>query len=57
MKDHNEAIDLVIKALIDPDHSVVKSLSEIAAVGAPRPAGGDQFVASQRSTTMSSRNH
>ena len=29
MKDHNEAIDLVIKALIDPDHGVVKSLSLI----------------------------
>lgn len=48
MKDHNEAIDLVIKALIDPDHGVVKSLSEIAAVGHRVLHGGDQFVASHK---------
>lgn len=48
MKDHNDAIDLVIKALIDPDHGVVKSLSEIAAVGHRVLHGGDKFVASHK---------
>lgn len=46
MKDHKEAIRLVIKALINPDTGVVKSLSEIGAVGHRIVHGGEKFAAS-----------
>ncbi len=47
MKDHNDAIALVLKALTDPDHGVVKNLNEIAAVGHRVLHGGEKFIASQ----------
>lgn len=43
MQDHNEAVRLVIEALIDPDHGVIKSLSEIGAVGHRVVHGGEKF--------------
>lgn len=46
MKDHKEAVRLVIKALINPDTGVVKSLSEIGAVGHRIVHGGEKFAAS-----------
>lgn len=33
IKNHAEALELVLKAITDPEHGVVKSLSEISAVG------------------------
>ena len=33
MKDHNVAVKLVLDALVDPQHGVIKDASEIAAVG------------------------
>ena len=33
MKDHNIAVKLVLDALVDPDHGVIKSTDEIGAVG------------------------
>jgi acetate kinase len=47
MKDHNEAIALVLAALTDTNHGVVKSLKEITAVGHRVLHGGEKFVASQ----------
>ena len=43
MEDHNEAVRLVIEALIDPEHGVIKSLSEIGAVGHRVVHGGEKF--------------
>ncbi|MBR1471420.1 MAG: acetate kinase [Lachnospiraceae bacterium] len=43
MQDHNEAVKLVIEALIDPEHGVIKSLSEIGAVGHRVVHGGEKF--------------
>ena len=43
MQDHNEAVRLVIEALIDPEHGVIKSLSEIGAVGHRVVHGGEKF--------------
>ena len=33
MKDHGDAIQMVIDALIDPEHGVISSMDEIGAVG------------------------
>lgn len=33
MKDHTEAIELVLKAMVDPEYGAIKSVDEIAAVG------------------------
>ncbi|MDR0818862.1 MAG: acetate kinase, partial [Oscillospiraceae bacterium] len=46
MPDHTAAISLVFKALIAPDGGVLKSLSEISAVGHRVLHGGDKFTAS-----------
>ncbi|MCR5102830.1 MAG: acetate kinase [Butyrivibrio sp.] len=46
MPDHNEAIKLVIEALTDPETGVVKSLSEIDAVGHRIVHGGENFTKS-----------
>ena len=43
MKDHTDAISLVIKALTDPETGVVKSLDEIGAVGHRIVHGGEKF--------------
>ena len=44
IKDHNDAIEMVLKALTDPKHGVVKSLEEIAAVGHRVLHGGEKFA-------------
>ena len=33
MPTHKEAIELVMKALVDPDHGVIQSTDEISAIG------------------------
>ncbi len=43
MKDHKEAISLVLKALTDPEKGAVKDLSEIGAVGHRIVHGGESF--------------
>lgn len=43
MKDHKEAISLVLKALTDPEKGAVKDLSEIGAVGYRIVHGGESF--------------
>ncbi len=47
LKDHNEAIAMVIEVLTDKDHGVVEDLSEIGAVGHRVVHGGEQFSDSQ----------
>ena len=46
MKDHSDAIALVFQALTDPEIGVVKSMSEIGAVGHRVLHGGEKFTAS-----------
>ena len=46
MKDHNEAVKMVMDALVDADHGVLKSTDEIAAVGHRVVHGGEFFSAS-----------
>ena len=46
MPDHKEAIKLVIEALTNPENGVVKSLSEIDAVGHRVVHGGEKFAGS-----------
>lgn len=43
MKKHKDAIALVLKTLIDKDHGVIKSTSEIAGVGHRVLHGGEKF--------------
>lgn len=43
MPDHKEAVRLVIEALIDKEHGVISSLSEIGAVGHRVVHGGEKF--------------
>lgn len=46
MQDHTEAVQLVIKALLDPKHGVIRSMSEIDAVGHRVVHGGESFASS-----------
>ena len=46
MKNHKDAINLVLKALVDKDHGAVKDLSEVDAVGHRVVHGGERFAAS-----------
>ncbi|WP_066648247.1 acetate/propionate family kinase [Christensenella timonensis] len=46
MKDHNDAMEQVIKALTDPVHGVVSDLSSIKAVGHRVVHGGEKFSGS-----------
>lgn len=46
MKTHTDAIELVIKALVDKDHGVIKEMSEISAVGHRVLHGGSKFIES-----------
>jgi acetate kinase len=46
MKDHTEAIKIVLKALMDPVHGVIKGMNEINAVGHRVLHGGDKFTKS-----------
>lgn len=44
--DHQVAVDLVLKALLDADHGVLKSLDELSAVGHRVVHGGEKFASS-----------
>lgn len=46
MANHEEAIKLVINTLVSPDHGVIKSMSEINAVGHRVLHGGEKFSSS-----------
>lgn len=46
MKDHEEALKLVLDTLIDPEIGVIKDLSEIDAVGHRVVHGGEKFASS-----------
>lgn len=46
MKNHEVAIQMVLDALTDPNHGVIKSLGEISAVGHRVVHGGEKFAAS-----------
>lgn len=41
--DHSVGMDLILKALIDPDHGVIRSLDEIKAAGHRIAHGGEYF--------------
>ena len=43
IKDHKDGIELVLKALIDEKHGVIKSMDEIAAVGHRVVHGGEKY--------------
>ena len=46
MKDHQVAVELVIKAITDPEHGVIKSTDEIDAIGHRVVHGGQEFAKS-----------
>ena len=46
VKNHEEAIEIVINQLLDADHGVVKSLDEIDAIGHRIVHGGEKFTKS-----------
>ncbi|MBQ6594544.1 MAG: acetate kinase [Clostridia bacterium] len=46
LKDHNAAMELVLKTLTDPELGVISSLDEIGAVGHRVLHGGEKFTAS-----------
>ena len=46
MKDHTDAIKLVLGALIDDTHGVIKSMDEISAVGHRVVHGGEKYATS-----------
>jgi acetate kinase len=46
MKDHKDAIKLVLDALVNQKHGVIKDMSEIAAVGHRVVHGGEKYSAS-----------
>ena len=46
MKDHQRAVELVMEALVDADHGVIKSLDEIDAIGHRVVHGGQKFAKS-----------
>jgi len=46
MKDHTDAIQMVLDALVDPEIGVVASMDEIAAVGHRLVHGGEKFTGS-----------
>lgn len=50
MKDHNDAIQMVIDALLDKEIGVVKSMAEIDAVGHRVVHGGEKFAKSVKIT-------
>lgn len=52
MKDHTEAIRLVLSALTDEKTGVVKSLDEIGAVGHRLVHGGENFASSDRKSVV-----
>ncbi len=46
MNDHKDAIKLVLDALVDPVHGVIKSMSEVSAVGHRVVHGGEKYAKS-----------
>jgi acetate kinase len=46
LQNHKDAINLVLKALVDPKHGAVKSLDEVDAVGHRVVHGGEKFAGS-----------
>ena len=46
MKDHNIAVKLVLDALVDPEHGVIKSTDEITAIGHRVLHAGEKYKAS-----------
>ncbi|WP_102400640.1 acetate/propionate family kinase [Haloimpatiens massiliensis] len=46
MKDHQVAVELVLKALVNEDHGVINDVSEISAVGHRIVHGGDKYAKS-----------
>ena len=46
LQNHTEAMNIVLDALVDADHGVIKSLDEIGAVGHRVLHGGEKFSAS-----------
>lgn len=44
MNNHKDAINLVLKALVDPNHGAVKSLDEVDAIGHRVVHGGEKFA-------------
>lgn len=46
LKDHQDAIELVLKSLIDETHGVIKSMDEISAVGHRVVHGGEKYASS-----------
>ena len=46
MPDHENAIKLVLEALIDDNHGVIDSLDEIGAIGHRVVHGGEKFASS-----------
>lgn len=46
MKDHSVAIKLVLNALVDKEHGVIKDMSEISAVGHRVVHGGEKYAKS-----------
>ena len=46
IKDHTEAMNLVLEALLSKEHCVISSISEIGAVGHRVLHGGEKFTAS-----------
>jgi acetate kinase len=46
MKDHKDAIKLVLDALVDPVHGVIKSMREVSAVGHRVVHGGEKYAKS-----------
>lgn len=46
LKDHQDAIELVLKSLVDDAHGVIKSMDEISAVGHRVVHGGEKYATS-----------
>jgi acetate kinase len=46
LKDHQDAIELVLKSLVDDVHGVIKSMDEISAVGHRVVHGGEKYATS-----------
>ena len=46
LKDHQDAIELVLKSLVDETHGVIKSMDEISAVGHRVVHGGEKYATS-----------
>jgi len=46
LKDHQDAIELVLRSLVDEKHGVIKSMDEISAVGHRVVHGGEKYASS-----------